>query len=463
MSTTPRIATALLRIIGERDRTGGRARWTRASITAFATAGARGMSILTGLVSVPLTLRYLGTERYGVWMTISSAIVLLVFADFGLGSGVVNAVSEADGAGDRGAATVVVSSAFFMLLGVAAFVVVLFLALSLVVPWHIVFSVNSPEARAELLPTIAVIVSGFAISLPLGVVQRVQIGYQEGYRNSLWQMAGNLIGLCGILVAIHHKATLPCLVLCITGGQALALSCNFLNHFLRVRPWLRPRIALVRRSTCRNLLRVGLVFCGLTLAALLGTSTDNLIIARVCGSSAVARYDVLYKLTSLTLIIQYFTVSLWPAFSEAQTRGDGAWLRSAFRRTTGGAAVLAVLMCAALLLLGRHVIQLWVGPELVPSFALLGGFCCYRLFTNISETAVSLLNTAPLLNTHILIAGTAASVAVCAKTVAAHYAGIEGVIWATAATYGVLFSLPAVITADVWSARFARQPLAPSA
>jgi hypothetical protein len=33
-----------------------------------------------------------------------------------------------------------------------------------------------------------------------------------------------------------------------------------------------------------------------------------------------------------------------------------------------------------------------------------------------------------------------------------------GVIWATAAAYGALYSLPAVITADVWSSRFALRP-----
>jgi O-antigen/teichoic acid export membrane protein len=416
------------------------------------------LSILTGLISVPLTLRYLGAERYGVWMTISSAVVLLVFADFGLGSGVVNAISQADGADDHGRAAEVVSSAFFMLLGIATAVAALFSALSRVVPWHAVFNVTSPAAQSELLPTMAVIVGGFVISLPLGVVQRVQIGYQQGYRNNLWQMAGNAIGFGGILVAIHLKAALPWLVLCMTGGQALGLSCNFIDHFYRVRPWLRPRFALVNWSTCRNLMHVGMVFCGLTMATLLGTGTDELIIAHARGSAAVAQYDVVYKLSALTLLIQYFTVCLWPAFSEAQARGDGAWLRSAFRRTTAMAAVLAVLLSLVLLVFGRHIVQFWVGKAMVPSFALLLGFCCLKFVTNLSETAVSLLNTAPLLHTHIRIAGTAAIVAVCAKVIAAHYAGGVGVIWATAAAYGALYSLPAVITADVWSSRFALRP-----
>jgi O-antigen/teichoic acid export membrane protein len=113
-------------------------------------------------------------------------------------------------------------------------------------------------------------------------------------------------------------------------------------------------------------------------------------------------------------------------------------------------------MCLTLLLFGRNIIGRWVGPAMVPSFFLLAGFCCLRFVTNISEAAVSLLNTTPLLHAQLLIASVAGIVALCAKIVAAKYAGVDGVIWATAASYGVLFSIPAIITADIWSSRFAR-------
>ena len=458
MNVRSGVARVVLGVVGgEGGAEVSRSRWRRALITTLTTFGARGLSILTGLVSVPLTLRYLGAERYGAWMTISSAVVLLVFADFGLGSGVVNAVSQTDGADDRQHAAEVVSSAFFMLSGVAVVVTTLFSTLSTVVPWHAVFNVTSPAARLELQPTIAVVVACFVVSLPLGVVQRVQIGYQEGYRNNLWEMCGSILGLGGMLVAIYCKAGLPWLVLSITGAKPFALFWNFINQFYRVRPWLRPQWGLVNWSTCRKLMRVGMIFCGLTVASILGTGTDNLVVAHVCSSAAVAEYDVVYKLSSLTLFIQYFTVPLWPAFSEAQTRGDAIWLRSAFRRTTGIAALLATAMCLTLLLLGRDIVGLWVGPAMVPSFFFLAGFCCFRFVTGLSEAAVSLLNTAPLLHAYLLIGSVAGIVALCSKIIAANYAGVEGVIWATAATYGVLFSIPAIITADIWSSRFARR------
>ena len=80
------------------------------------------------LIAVPLTLHYLGTERYGMWMTISSIVAMMGFADLGMGLGLMNAISEAHGQEDRLAAERYVSSGFFMLSAVALLILVGFAA-----------------------------------------------------------------------------------------------------------------------------------------------------------------------------------------------------------------------------------------------------------------------------------------------------------------------------------------------
>src|SRR6202011_205024 len=83
----------------------GRERYRRVGVTASTSCIARGLAILTGFVSVPLTVNYLGAERYGVWLTISSLLVWVALTDFGLaGNALVNVLSEAAGSDDRVAA-----------------------------------------------------------------------------------------------------------------------------------------------------------------------------------------------------------------------------------------------------------------------------------------------------------------------------------------------------------------------
>ena len=81
---------------------------------------ARLVSLGTSIVTVRLTFNYLGAERYGMWMTISSFVMMLAFADFGMSNGLVNLVADALGREDRETARRAASSAFWMLSGVAA-------------------------------------------------------------------------------------------------------------------------------------------------------------------------------------------------------------------------------------------------------------------------------------------------------------------------------------------------------
>ena len=59
--------------------------------------GARGTKILTAFLAVPLTIGYLGRERYGMWMTMSSLLTMLVIVDLGISDGLVNPLAEAVG------------------------------------------------------------------------------------------------------------------------------------------------------------------------------------------------------------------------------------------------------------------------------------------------------------------------------------------------------------------------------
>src|SRR5690349_19553868 len=103
-------------------------RLRRVVLTALVSAFSQGINVLTMLISVPLTLNYLGAERYGLWITISSLILLLGFADLGVGNGLLNAIAQANGRDDRHDAESYVSSAFFVLCGVTVLLAIAWMA-----------------------------------------------------------------------------------------------------------------------------------------------------------------------------------------------------------------------------------------------------------------------------------------------------------------------------------------------
>lgn len=165
-------------------------RYRRAFLATLASGLSKCISVGATLISVPLTLHYLGTERYGLWMTISSVIAVLGFSDLGINNGLLNAISRAHGEGDRELARQYVSSAFFFLSAVTLTLGLAFAAAYRWIPWGQVFRVQSPEALSETGPAVACFVGCFLLTIPGGIVNRVQVGYQDGLSANLGRPLG---------------------------------------------------------------------------------------------------------------------------------------------------------------------------------------------------------------------------------------------------------------------------------
>jgi O-antigen/teichoic acid export membrane protein len=305
-----------------------RERQRRARLASGAAAAAKAVRMLTTFASVPLAINYLGAERYGLWLTISSVAAFLTFADLGLGNGLLNAVSEAEGRDDHDASARAVSSAFFMLLGVAViFTLVGFVAYPLVA-WDRVFNVTSPLAVAEAGPAVAVFVGCFLVSMPLGIVERVQLGLQKGFANSLWEGLGSVIGLAGVVVAIQLRTSLPWLVFAMSGGPVLALLLNAWVLFGRQRRSLRPSLGRYSRDAAGRMLRLGVLFLVLQVVSAVAFFSDNLVAAHVLGAAAVTQYAVPRRMfDAVAMIVAMYVTPLWPAYGEAISRGDVPWVR----------------------------------------------------------------------------------------------------------------------------------------
>ena len=82
------------------DHKRGQDRVRRAIHTGGISVFARVAQISTSLITVPLALKYLGNERFGLWMAVSSVLAMASFADLGVGNGVLNTVTTAYGKDD---------------------------------------------------------------------------------------------------------------------------------------------------------------------------------------------------------------------------------------------------------------------------------------------------------------------------------------------------------------------------
>jgi O-antigen/teichoic acid export membrane protein len=410
----------------------GRERHRRVVLSAIATAFAKFVSVATALISVPLTLNYLGSERYGMWMTMSSLIAMFSFADLGMGHGIMSVVAQLSGTANRGTVRSVASSGFFALSAIAALILIAFSVLYPFVSWPDLFNVKSVAARSEAGPALAVVVMCFALAIPLAVVARIQMGLQQSYAASLWRCLGNVLGLIGVLFVIWLEGGLPWLVIAFLGGPIVASIINTIHFFGVSEPDLAPQLKFISRPTVVRIATIGSLFFGLQIAIALSLASDNIIIAQKLGAEAVTHYAVPEKMFNLIgLVTSMVLFPLWPAYGEALARGDRDWVRKTLLRSLSAAVVTTAGLSVILVIFGARIIALWTGPGIDPPFLLLLGFGIWKVMEAGGNAVSMFLNGANVFQFQLLLAALLASVAIILKLTLVTRIGIAGVIWAT--------------------------------
>lgn len=401
------------------------------------------ISLLSVAISVPLTIRYLGPERYGMWMTISSLLAVLSFADLGIGNGLVSSIASAAGRDDSLTMVRLVSSAFYMLVGISLIIVFSFLTAYSYVPWDKVFAVSSQDAAREAGPSVLAFMMCFAIGLPFTIVQRLQMGLQESWLSNLWQAAGSLFSLAGILIAVRLRLGVTALVIAMSGGPVLVSILNTFVEFASRRHELRPTLRNVDFHTWTNLIRSSAIFVALQLSLIVGTGTDSIVIAQVKGASDVSSYAVMYKLFTIASVFTLFVNPLWPALGESLSRGDHAWARTAMSRAITLCVMVGLVLSAALFLFAQTIIKAWAGTAVVPDMVLVGGFSAWILIVAYGGPLATLLNNKQFLHFQLRAFAQASVVALLLKIPMTYWIGSGGVVWATVGAHFFLFCLPA--------------------
>lgn len=374
-----------------------RERFRRAAITTVAAGGAKVINLLVSLVTLPLTFKYLGPERYGLWMVLISIISAMGFADLGIGNGLMNAVSEAYGRDDRDLAREYVTSASVMMLGIALFLAVAGAAAYPFMPWIRLFNVKSTAVAIEGSHGLLVLYAWFVISIPIGVISRAQAGLQKGYIPQIIGALGSVLTLIALLLAIGLHGSLAWLVFASTMGSVTATAFNgwllFHEH-----PWLIPARHAFRRRAADKILKLGLMFFVLQCAATLGFTSDNIVIAQVMGAAAVAAYAVPQKLFSLVSMVAGIAVTpLWPAYGEAIARGDVGWVRRVFFGSLWLTLAISVPTCTLLALGGPWILRLFFGKALHAPMSLLVVLATWTVVSAVSTPIAILLNGAGVL------------------------------------------------------------------
>jgi O-antigen/teichoic acid export membrane protein len=411
----------------------GQERYRRAGITASASLIQRGLTIAISVISVPLTLEYLGAERYGVWLTISSLLLWMALTDFGLtGNALINVLAEANGRDDRRSAQEYVSSAVWALFLVACLFSIIGLLVFSRIPWNGVFHAPSIPQR-ELSVACGLTFAFFVVSLPFNVQSSIYSGYQDGFLSNLCGILINLSTLAALIVVTRFHGGLPQLVLALSLTRFVMGIANTIYIFAFRYPWLVPIPSAIRWHCVRRLFSLGSRYILNQVGAFGMYQSQPMIITQVLGPSQVMLFVLAQRVMTVPMELVYMsTAPLVPAFGEARARRDWSWIRRAHKKLTLTSVLIGLPLIVILALSAQTLIRVWAGPEAVPDGSLIIWLALYNAIAVALMTTGQLLMGIERLSELTISAVLCASVNVVLGIALCGWIGINGVAMAIA-------------------------------
>jgi O-antigen/teichoic acid export membrane protein len=347
-------------------------RYRLIALSGASNLGAKMVASLLGLVTVPLTLNYLGKQQFGLWMVVSSLVVWMQLADFGVSNGLANALAEAHGQDNRMAAKGYVSTALGFSLAIAAICILPMLFAAWNIPWGRVLNLREPGM--EKIAALSFFVAGglFIINIPLSIISRIYTAYQLGYIPNVLQIISSLASLVAILIAIWLNLSLPVLVLLAGFGPIMS---NFLSWLFLKRklPWCTFDHSHISRTAFRRVMQSSLPLFVFQIGSLAVNNLINPVLAQLSSLDVVADFNILLKINSLIFFVAVsLSTPFFPAIREAFENREKGWVSKAICRAMIIRVGIILALSAPLSFFGNQLIRLWIGHDLGSVFGQIG-------------------------------------------------------------------------------------------
>ena len=336
------------------------------------------VSILISLMVVPVTINYVNSERYGIWLTLSSIIAWLSYFDFGFAHGFRNRFAEAIAKDNHLLARKYVSTTYVVLAIIFSMMMILTSIVNRFVNWSSILNVDS-GLNTELRAVFQILVVFFCINIVAEVFSTMLTANQRPAVSTAIKTGGNLLSLIAILILTHTtEGSLELLAIAFSAIPCLlTIIISFIMFSKGVYKQYAPSFKFVDFSLTRSIVGMGGQFFLIMMCMLFIFQFTNIIISRELGPESVTLYNVTYKLFSIVeMIVMIVLTPIWSAYTDAYTRKDFAWMkRSAVKLEKMG--MMSIPALVLLTLISPLVFELWLGNGVRTSIYFSGAFAFY--------------------------------------------------------------------------------------
>jgi O-antigen/teichoic acid export membrane protein len=358
-------------------------------------------SMVVTLSLVPVSLKYTDKESYGAWLTLSSMITWFYLFDFGLSNGLTNKLTEALALNKIEKVRKYVSTSYAFLISIIAIANVLFYIFHPYIDWNLVF--NTQIEKSELANAIHVTFLSFSVTFILKPLNDLLKAHQKHFLLSINQVLGNLLALVLIVfLGDYFEQKFLFLAIALGVSYPFILILSSIIFYASIFKKYIPTVSWVEIGQLKEVFGLSGKFFIIQLSLIAILTSNNFLISFFVDNQHVTYFNIALRLFSIISIFQILIMTpLWPAFTDAYTLKDFAWISSIIKKCNK-LNLLLLIPLLLILIFCNQIYALWIGTEIeIPFEVSLLVF----LFVGVSlfkETYVSFINGVGKLNLQTL-------------------------------------------------------------
>ncbi len=403
------------------------------------TLSLRIFTVIPSILLVPLTIDYVNPEQYGIWLTLSSVLVLMNLFDFGLSNGFRNRFAEARAANNDVLAGQLVSTTYFIISLIALTLLVTFELININFDWCSLLHVSS-EYSSDLRSCFAFLILFFCLSLITNILTSLLTADQKPSLASLLQAIGQVLSLLAIIAlrVINGTGSIVELAIAYSGIPFLVflLGTGYFFFYTKYNS-IKPIFTAIRLNLVKEIMTLGLKFFVITLCSMIIFQLMNIIITRELGAIAVTQYNVANKYFSILYMPAIIILTpIWSAVTDAYVKNDIGWIANVKKKIEK--IWLACILVSALMLIFSSVFyHIWIGDKVEISFYLSVMMALFILVQIIGNAYMYMINGVGTVVIQTIIYVLFAVISYPAFVFGARILGLEGMMIVPIAFYAI--------------------------
>ncbi|MDF1861139.1 MAG: oligosaccharide flippase family protein [Verrucomicrobiales bacterium] len=333
-------------------------------------------TFLLRIVSIPIAIKVLGTEAFGVYATITAFVALIDLIHYGMGPVLTEGISRAVAARDRESEVKIFGTSVLLRSAITLGFACLFALLIGLVPPAVLFGAEFAEFAETVRRGAFIALIIITLDFILVTFEHARNGYQEARISNAWGAGGNFVAAGLLVFCISRFPSVETLILAIHGPVVLARLGNAIS-LVAGRRYLASAMLAFSRDKIRFVLGGSV---GYTLVYVVWCTVEYifpvLLLGRFIGPGEAGVFEIFVLLhVSLNGLVHMVNYPLLPAFFDASERGDRKWIIKAIRRLYLGVLVLGGMSILGFGILGEWALGVWIGDKVEadrPALLLFG-------------------------------------------------------------------------------------------